>query len=484
MPLTPYTPQNVPKKFVGRDYELKELERIKNLDEAALIVVHGRRRIGKTALIEKSFQNRSLIKIEGLEGYSEPEQRQIALEQLARYTGNGLDAKIQAQSWRDVFELILPYVQSGIWTLYFEELQWLADYKDHFASDLKYYWDNFFAANPNLLIVLCGSSPSFMRQQIVKSKALYNRAMYEIGLHGFSLTETKEFLGPKTSPQFALESHLLLGGVPEYLKRIRGSSSVYLGICENSFRPRSFFSEEWDKIFVSSLGNKSGFRGIVNFLGRVRYASRQEIIDNTEVSDGGGASDYLEELVACGFIDAYAPYYISSDNAKLKRYCISDNYMRFFLKHIEAKLSAIRAGEFKDPENFSQILPISKFQQTLGLAFEFFCRKRHSLIAKLLGFGAINYHAGSYFRRNSQNNYQIDLIFKRADKVLSVCEVKYQSNPVSLQQSREFERKLEFLEIPKGHHIRRVLIAPGGVSEGVRSGPHFDDVIDDINSFF
>src|ERR1700733_13425597 len=116
------------KEFIGRDYELSRIAEISQLGTAAIIVVYGRRRVGKTELIEYALGKRHLLKFEGLEGKRTQEQMNTVLYQLAKYTEDPKIAKLHLTSWLEVFEIIAEYISTGEWTLYFEELQWLANY--------------------------------------------------------------------------------------------------------------------------------------------------------------------------------------------------------------------------------------------------------------------------------------------------------------------------------------------------------------------
>ena len=99
--------------------------------------------------------------------------------QLATYVEEPILAKTVIDSGREFFQLLVKYTQQGTWTIYFEELQWLANYKETLIAELKYVWDNFFRHNPHLILILCGSAPSFMIDHVLHSKALYNRSQHE-----------------------------------------------------------------------------------------------------------------------------------------------------------------------------------------------------------------------------------------------------------------------------------------------------------------
>lgn len=217
--------KNKDKIFIDREFEKSRLLEAANANEASILIVYGRRRVGKTELIEHTLGYRRLIKFEGVEGQNTQTQIQRVLYALSKVLNDSLIAKLNLTEWVEVFDLMADRLNEGEVTLYFEELQWLAEYKNKFIADLKYVWDNRLRHNPHLLIVLCGSSPSFMINHVAHSKALYNRSLYELHLTEFSLAQTQEFLVGRSSRE-VMEAYLTLGGIPEYLKRLQQFSSV------------------------------------------------------------------------------------------------------------------------------------------------------------------------------------------------------------------------------------------------------------------
>src|SRR3569832_422189 len=204
-------------QFIGRASEIKTIERASNSHDASILVVYGRRRVGKTELIEHTLRQRGLIKLEGVENSDSKDQRYRVLYQLSKALNDKDITHMRFNTWMELFDFIAEKISKGKWTLYLEEVQWLADYKNEFISDLKYVWDNTLRRNPDLLLVLCGSSPSFMRNQVVHSKALYNRSMYEINLKEFSIHETHQFLKNRSFREM-MDAYLTIKNKPEYLK--------------------------------------------------------------------------------------------------------------------------------------------------------------------------------------------------------------------------------------------------------------------------
>ena len=469
------------KDFVGRELEFKRLAEITAHEGSKIIVVYGRRRIGKTELLEQAFRNRSLLKFEGLEATTQLDQMRFVMKQLADYAEEPLLAKIAVLDWVEVLKFIAERTKTGIWTIYFEEVQWLADYDTQFITALKYVWDNFFRHNPQLVIILCGSSPSFMINKIIQSRALYNRSEYVFPMRELNLIETKRLLN-NNSPQEVMDAYLTIGGMPEYLLRLKNKVSVYINLCRESFLPGAFFAHEYERIFISSLADNKHYKKLIYFLSKRKFATRNEIMKHLKINSGGGLTDVLEDLELCGFIEKYSPFNLAEDSL-LSRYCITDAYLQYYLKVIHPFASQIEQGDYiTEP---TRGLNRHMYQQWLGYAFERFCRKYHRQIATILGFSAINYRVGTYFnRRTSDENpgYQIDLIFDRDDKVITVCEIKYVQSKVTSKVIDDFEKKMELFNNDKNKSIQRVLISNNGPDIKLKQRAYFDRfvLLDDL----
>lgn len=484
------TPESIDinKNFVGRSEEIKRLSQLKNQDEAVIIVLYGRRRVGKTELLEQVFRDRHLLKFEGLENKPEEIQRQVVMNQLGRYAGDNLLKNIQTETWQDVFEWIDKFTRVGTWTIYFEELQWLANYQEDFVKYLKLAWDNWFRRNPKLVLILCGSSASFMVNQVIKSKALHNRSQYEFHLKELTLSEAALFLSKKNFTE-VLDSYLTLGGIPEYLKRLNRQSSSFLSLCEESFTPHAYFSTEYERIFISSLSENPHYKKIIELLSQQKFMTRQELLEKLDASSGGRLTELLVELEASGFIEKYGSYHLDSKKNNLSRYGVRDAYLNYFFKFIQPDLKNIQSGKYQDCS--TQALSMQAYQQYLGYAFERFCRVHAHDIAKILNFSAVKYDAGPFYSRalNQESPaFQIDLLFDRQDRVITVCEIKYRQGKIGTSVIEEFEKKLEGLEnFLTGKNTKRaknlnktfykVLIAPFGIDQALESRHYFDRIL-------
>jgi AAA+ ATPase superfamily predicted ATPase len=464
--------------FIGRKAELQFLEERSKDNQAQIIIVYGRRRVGKTTLITKAYHDRNLIKIEGLEGASTRQQIYSAVQQLAPYFPGQPITSWRPQTWGDFFRLLAPLIQKGRWTLFFEEYQWLSSYKTLLTAELKLAWDNLFSQNKELLIVLCGSAPSFMVTKVLRSKALHNRAQHELHVRPFPFLDAQKLLRKSSTTREAFDGYLLVGGVPEYLKRLARLSSVVSSFMAEGLRANGFFTDEFERIVVSSLADNSFYKKVLKFLSKKRFATRTEIAVALKAKAGGTLSSLLHDLEASGFILGYSPI-DKPNNSLLQRYRISDPFLNTYFRFIEPKLKEIRSGDFD--EKHGSLLLREQLQSHLGFAFEQYCREHTATIANILGFGAIAYSAGAYFSRvveRESPGYQLDLVFQRADHVHTVCEIKYSQAPVGIEVINSFSRSIEIYRAHNPVSIHRVLISASGADSALMNAHFFDDVID------
>ena len=477
------------RQFVGRNVENAKLSKIVSTNEAKIIVVYGRRRIGKTELIEQFFRKNFVWKFEGIQSKqrdrkpsSAERQYQItnSLRRFARYMENPSLAKTVCTSWTEFFEILDPIIKKlSEMVLYFEEIQWLSNYSSEFLAEMKPFWDDSWRHHKGLTVVICGSAPSFITKEIIADKALYARSIYEIHLQEFNLVEMSKFM--KLGPREVMLAQLTVGGIPEYLKLLKNGRSVFLALCENAFLADSFFSLERDKIFISSLRGNSHYRSIVEYLSRNRYGTREQIRKAVRMKTGGSLSILLKDLEGCGFIEIYTPLHLGADSINV-RYCISDEYLQFYFKFVHPVMSRIKNREFlTDP---ARGLNMSSFRKSLGFSFERWCRKHNYLFAKILGFDRIEYKCGAFYNRKAaemKEGFQIDLAYIRKDSKVLICENKYADAPVGTTAANEVQRKVNLFQIscPKyrNYTFETVLITTEGEKNALHHRDFFDHVI-------
>ena len=295
--------------FVGREHELELLREPNWRDQAQLIVVYGRRRVGKTALVEEAYRDDTLWKFDGLEGVTRPRQLRHFANQLGGYEPS-VHAGPVPRSWAEALDLLVKSLRTRKnqqTVLFFDEFQWMASMRAPLVSLFKSCWDNHLSKQPGLRVVLCGSVSSFMVKKVIRSRALYGRVSTELDLQPMSLDDARLFFGKDRTEQEIMEVAMCLGTIPQYLKELNPQLSLMQNLHEYAFRPGGFFFGEFQRIFISHFGRNRTYERILDLLS-VRARSTQELAKACRTSTGGTFTGLLSDLEMAGFIEKVVPW--------------------------------------------------------------------------------------------------------------------------------------------------------------------------------
>ena len=469
-------------RFVGRKVELAKLQT--NLDKAgaSITVVYGRRRIGKSALIRKALEDRPALYFEGLENQPKHEQIRNFLFQLSRQIP-GRSRKGHAANhdgvatWREAFSLLCKILDEVPATVVLDEFQWMANYRSEIVSDLKMVWEQYLSRIPGVKLILCGSIASFMNTRVIKSSAMYGRTDLVIHLKGFLLDETRKMLPGKGTDE-VLEARMMVGGVPKYLELLQDGSSIRLAMEDLAFTANGYLVDEYDRIFTSHFGRNLDYDKIVRALAQNPYGLfRKELAKKASLDQGGGLTEHLYNLEQAGFISSVTPLDKGS-SSRLIRYHLSDAYLRFYFTFIEPRQRKIRSGIQQNL--FAMAAQTGRFNVWRGRAFEYLCLDHAARMSELLGFSGIDFTHGPFFRSpgSRSGGVQIDLLFSRADNVMTLCEMKCSVATVGKRVVREVEARAAVLqEIFPSKSIQRVLVIHGEPSRELRASGYFYRII-------
>ncbi|MBI5299155.1 MAG: AAA family ATPase [Deltaproteobacteria bacterium] len=465
--------------FHGRDGELRLLREPNFRPHAQLIVVYGRRRVGKTALIEEAYKKEVLWKFEGMEAVSAKIQIKQFVEQLSEYSGDRNLRQKRVEDWKEAFSLLFEKMKTKRVVVFLDEFQWLVQMKTPTVSLFKYFWDNFFSKCKNCRFVLCGSVSSFIVKKIIKSKALYGRVDTEINLQPLQLKEIRNFL-PQRSEAEVLEFAMTFGGIPKYLLEINPRLSYLQNLNEYAFSQSGYFFQEFQRLFLSHFAKSPHYEKVIVSLVN-QTLSTDQLAKCCGVSPGGTFSQVLEDLSLAGFIQRDQPLDLPA-RSKVIRYRLLDEYLNFYFSFIAQNGQAIQKGQFQ----FHQLEP-KKLAQWHGYAFERLCRRQSLEIVSFLRFSGIGFKSGSWFRSSGKNGdaAQIDLLFQRQDKVLILCEIKYVQSLSGQKIIRNLENKIRVLQkyFPT-YGIQKVLLLGSKITVGKAVRQAFDEILFAPELFF
>jgi len=461
--------------FIGRKTELESLSSAFATSRASISVVFGRRRVGKSSLIERAGRGTKFFAFEGLENQPQSAQKKIFIEQL-RAQGCAVSSA-RNQSWYELLSnLRLLINPTEVTVILLDELQWLANYRSELISALKLVWDQILSKHSNLKLVLCGSVASFMVRKVIRSRALYGRCDLTLNLQPFKLAEAKEMLPGKLHEETLL-AYLLVGGIPKYLSLLTDKDSVLRSLAFHCQGINAYFSSEYQRIFLSHFGDNPHYEKVARFLcGKSYGANRSEIVENLSLPNSGQLTEILENLEYAGVIHSFVPF-TEKSSSRTKRFHLVDNFIRFYLTFLEP---LVLGGALERTDFLSQVFNTPKMSSWLGISFELTCLNHISEIAQVLGFAAVRYQAGPYFRHGSTSEgdgAQLDLVYKRGDMVCTVCEVKYQNGPIGISVAKRLDEAISKVKELKNKTVQKVLIGKDPTSNKLEDGVNFSRVL-------
>ena len=467
--------------FVGRDYQLKLLSSVWDKESSSLVVVSGRRRIGKSTLIER-FAEKSrcrFIEIEGLP----PDANMTNERQLANFCERiGKSAQIeapQAKNWAEAFDFLDKVITGKSKVIVFlDEISWMGGYDDGFAGLLKNAWDMQFSKHKRLVLVLAGSVSAWIQKNILNAKGFVGRVSIDLNLTELPLSACCSFWGRRTayvSMREMVDILSVTGGIPKYLQEINPRLSADENIRRMCFLPEGYLFKDFDSIFSDVFGEGiAAKRRILNILAD-GPASVSELAKAMSIEPNGHITNDLNDLTVAGFVAAGAGLNPVT-NAKVRevRYRLCDNYTRFYLKFIQPRQEAIRQGLYR----FADLESLPGWNSILGLQFENLVVNNLASLCRELGLGRkLVTSAAPYTRRKSAAcpGLQIDLLIQ-TPKSVYVIEIK-RCNRIETSIEKEIEKKVSLLGIGSGKSIRTALVYDGKLSPEVEENGFIDFLI-------
>ena len=185
-------------KFIGRKHELETLNRFLKKNTASLIVIRGRRRIGKSRLIEEFATPYEFYAFSGLAPTNKTTAQSQRHDFVSQLSKQGFP-KIQANNWNDIFWALADKTKQGRVIILLDEISWIGSKDGDFLGKLKNAWDLHFKKNPKLILILCGSASSWIEQNILSSTGFVGRISFTLTLDELLLKDCNEFWGPRTN---------------------------------------------------------------------------------------------------------------------------------------------------------------------------------------------------------------------------------------------------------------------------------------------
>ena len=468
--------------MIGRIAETKELSEAFASDQSEFVAIYGRRRVGKTFLVNETFSGQYAFQHAGVENVSMREQLEYFRQSISLCGGGRCPS---LANWRTAFfELrkLLMKLPEGKKVVFIDEVPWLDTPKSGFIPAFEHFWNGWASLRKDILLVICGSATSWIVNKILYSRGgLHNRVTRPIPVAPFTLKECEEYATWKRLPfdrrQIA-ESYMALGGVAYYWSLMSPELSAVQNMDRLFFNKGAKLSGEFHKLFASLFRHDGKYVEIVTLLSERRHGMTLEEIKKRTSSDGGAASRRLRELEECGFIRRNP---VLGAVKKDALYQLMDNFTLFHFKFL--------ANNRQIQENFWQLSQDKpSVNAWRGLSFERLCFWHIPQIKRALGISGMLANVCSWRAKcdaKSAEDAQIDMLIDRDDRVINVCEMKFTSDKFTMTEaeSRKLRQRIERFRAATGTRkgIMPTLICSAGLKRNAHSSIITQEVtLDDL----
>ena len=465
-------------KFFGRECQLEDLKALWGKRVSSLCTCRGRRRIGKSTLIEQfaRISNARFIKIEGVrpkKGYTNEDELSAFAIQLAAQTGA---EETVPKNWLSAFIRLDKEIRDNEKTVVLiDEVSWFGYYDQMFSDMVKIAWDNYWKKHDRLIVVLCGSISGWIKENFIDNGAFYGRRSLDMIVGELPLSQCVKFWGAsagRIEPREMLDVLSVTGGVPRYLEEIDPGLSAVENIKKMAFRAKSILRTDFDEMFTDVVTRQSRLSGCVirHLAGGAKTVT--ELAEALGMEKGGKLSSALSQLCEAGLVALDAGRNPET-GAKIRerRYRIKDNYARFYLKYIEPSKYAIDDGLYA----LVSLSALEGWETVMGYAFENLIVNNYAELIPSLHLGNALIESAAPYRRMGDAGVQIDLLIQTR-RALYIVEIKRQRE-IGREVEREVEQKVERIGKHEGKSIRTSLVYEGHLAPIVEADDFFDSIV-------
>ena len=458
--------------MIGRQREIKALRDAYASEYSEFVAVYGRRRIGKTFLVNETFNYQYAFHAAGIEDGSRTMQLAAFREALKK---QGHPECPRLGSWIAAFselETMLDGKPSGKKIVFLDELPWFDTSCSGFLKAFELFWNAWATARKDILLVICGSATTWIVSKILRARGgLHNRVTRQIPLAPFTLKECEEYSNYKNlgfDRRQIMECYMAFGGVAYYWSLLQEGQSAAQNIDRLFFGEAAVMRFEFGRLFSSLFKMAARHVEVVRLLGRRKSGmSRGEIIENLGEKSSGDISRCLEDLSLCGFLRREMAL---GKKRKDMFYRLMDPYVLFYFQFVEN-------WRGNDRRHWSLNLNSSLSNAWRGYAFERVCLCHAEQIKAALGIQGVEADVYSWRWRpkNAEDEgVQIDMLIDRADGIVDLCEIKFCEDKYLIDKAEDekIRRRAEVFRRESGVRkaVQTVLIAYNGVAPGKYRG--------------
>ena len=469
--------------FYGREDLIRDLDRLWSKRTASFVTCRGRRRIGKSTLIEHfaEISGAEFIKVEGLRpkgGIGNAEELAYFASQLAEVAA--VD-DTPPSNWLNAFRRLDAVISDKRRTVVLlDEISWMAHDDPTFAGTLKTAWDNLFKKHPKLVFVVCGSVSAWIRENIIEDGSFYGRRSLDLVVPELPLAESVKFWGKaaaRLDVREIIDVLSVTGGVPRYLEEVVAASTANENIRMLAFRAQSVLRTDFDEMFADVVTKQPTLSGrILRSLVDGGHTAA-ELAALLSIERNGNITKALVQLEEAGLLSSDAGKNPETgEDLRERRYRLKDNYCRFYLKYVEKAKDVIDKGQYE----FGSLDQLEGWESIRGLAFENLVVNNSAALRPLLGIGQSTVLSVAPYRRagsrdGSRKGVQVDLLLQTRRSNYLV-EIK-RKREIGREVISEMEEKVKLMRRREGVSMRTALVYEGELAPIVEADGYFDAIV-------
>ena len=441
--------------FIGRDRELATLNKLYKSNKFEFTVIYGRRRVGKTALINQFIEGKNAIYFMGVESNAKQNLENFS-KSIIEYN-TGIETETSFLSFQAALEYVFKLSEKERLILAIDEYPYVARSSKSLASTLQLMIDKY-KDSSKLMLILCGSSMSYMEDHVLAYKApLYGRRTAQMKILPFDFEETFHYFNNFSDEDKAL-IYGIVGGTPQYLLQMNDELSVEDNIKNTYLNPISALFEEPENLLKQEVREPALYNAIITAV--ATGASRMSEISSKVGEDTNICSAYVKNLVSLGIIQKETPY--GEKTSRKSVYSIEDNMFRFWYRFIPENNSIIARGAADLA--YKRIEPF--MSDYMGKVFEDICKQ---YLWKLLLTGKCPVEFSSLGRwwgndPVEKSQAEIDIIAEQDKNAALFGECKWTNEKVDLGVLETLVKRSELFSYKKMHYY---LFAKSGFTKGL-----------------
>ncbi len=448
------------KRFIDREQEMDTLQNEYNREGSALVVMYGRRRVGKTTLISEFIKDKHALFFLASEE-SETQNRTVFKEKAADFINSDLLRNADVKSWDVVFKAIMDAPHPSKPVIVLDEFQYLGKSNPAFPSIFQRIWEELLKKR-SVMVILCGSLISMMESQTLDySSPLYGRRTAQIRLKQIPFSYYHEFF-PEKSRRELIEMYAVTGGVPKYIELFSESKDIYSAIQKCVLNRSGYLYDEPHFLLQQEVSEIGSYFSIIKAIaaGNSKISAISSVLELKATS----LTKYLKTLIDLDILEREVP--ITEENPEKSKkglYRIKDNYLRFWFAFVYPNMSFIESGHGK--------IVMDKIRKGLvsnhiGFVYEDVC---HEKMWDLNADDAWPFHftkLGRYW--DSQTEIDVAALDPEGHNLI-LGECKYWKEPVGMRVLRDLEEKSRRVSWKKNERQEwYVLFSASGFTDELR----------------